>query len=144
MRDINFVELLFKEDGAFNQPCKWGNLIAGHSVYCHNSDWDAAPRKCRRTWYTGGEARDEDCKGFGANEILTVPKMKKPLISFDSPPEYPTYCEAIDCVHFCLVNGCLDRKEERECAEEAEARGGTIKELIRAAGNKEAHKESLR
>ena len=48
--------------------------------------------------------------------------MRKQLISFDSPPEYPSYCEAIDCEHFCLVKGCLIGREEWECAEEAEAR----------------------
>jgi len=25
------------------------------------------PRKCRRTWYTGGEVRDQDCEGYEAN-----------------------------------------------------------------------------
>ena len=67
--------------------------------------------------------------------------MKKQLISFDSPPEYPSYCEAIDCEHFCLVNGCLVGKEELECALEANekvywwrdllGKGEKIRDLIR-------------
>lgn len=56
--------------------------------------------------------------------------MKKLLISFDSPPEHPTYCEAMDCEHLCLIKGCLIGQEERECAEEAEGRGLKIQELI--------------
>jgi hypothetical protein len=36
-------------------------------VYCHNQTWKDAPRKCRRTWYTGGEINDEDCPGYEPN-----------------------------------------------------------------------------
>ena len=50
-------------------------------------------------------------------------KMKKQLISFTSLPEHPTYCEAADCEHLCLIKGCLIGREEWMCAEEAEARG---------------------
>jgi len=57
--------------------------------------------------------------------------MKKPLISFDSPPEYPTYCEAIDCEHFCLAKGCLIRRIEGLCDEEAMEKGEKMQELIR-------------
>lgn len=62
----NLVEF-FAEDQGFNQPCAFGNLCEGHAVYCHNDGWLYAPRKCRRTWYTGGEVRDEDCPGFKPN-----------------------------------------------------------------------------
>lgn len=62
---INIVEMI--EDGEFNQSCKHGNLVDGHAVYCHNDKWKEAPRKCRNTWYTGGESRDEDCPGFEPN-----------------------------------------------------------------------------
>lgn len=59
------VELLDDSDGSgFNQPCRFGYLVEGHSVYCHNERWLYAPRKCRRTWYTNGERRDEDCPGY--------------------------------------------------------------------------------
>lgn len=56
--------------------------------------------------------------------------MKKPLISFDSPPEHPTYCEAIDC-DFLMGDGCIFGWEEEDCAELAEAKGEKLKELIR-------------
>jgi len=62
---INLVEMC--EEGKWNQPCKFGHLIEGHAVYCHNDTWEDAPRKCRRTWYTGGEERDEDCEGYEKN-----------------------------------------------------------------------------
>jgi hypothetical protein len=66
---INLVELMV--GSAFDQPCKYGNRVDCHAVYCHNTDWPQAPRKCRRTWYTGGEIRDEDCPGFSPNPDLT-------------------------------------------------------------------------
>lgn len=64
---INIVELI-ADESAFDQPCKYGNRVGGHSVYCHNNEWTDAPRKCRRTWYTGGTERDEDCPGYAPNE----------------------------------------------------------------------------
>lgn len=66
---INLVEMFYadEDESSFDQPCKYGNRVSGHAVYCHNNDWADAPRKCRRTWYTGGEIRDEDCEGFCAN-----------------------------------------------------------------------------
>jgi hypothetical protein len=67
---FNFVEALAEEEEQGETPCAWGNLVEGHSVYCHNDDWLEGPRKCRRTWYTGGEDpedRDEACPGFKAN-----------------------------------------------------------------------------
>lgn len=70
-RHLNMVELSASEDEqSFNQSCAHGNLVKGHAVYCHNETWAEAPRKCRRTWYTGGEVRDEDCTGFKPNEEL--------------------------------------------------------------------------
>lgn len=65
---INLVELMAEaEDCAFDQPCKYGHRVECHAVYCHNDGWKDSPRKCRRTWYTGGEVRDEDCPGFEPN-----------------------------------------------------------------------------
>lgn len=65
---VNLVELIAGEDEcAFDQPCGYGHRVDGHAVYCHNEKWPDAPRKCRRTWYTGGEVRDEDCEGFWPN-----------------------------------------------------------------------------
>jgi hypothetical protein len=51
----------------FDQSCGWGEYVPGHAVYCTNEEWADGPRKCRRTWYTGGETRDEDCEGFKPN-----------------------------------------------------------------------------
>ena len=65
--NINIVELVSDEEQAFDQPCAFGNRCGGHAVYCHNEAWPNAPRKCRRSWYTGGEVRDEDCPGFLRN-----------------------------------------------------------------------------
>lgn len=56
--------------------------------------------------------------------------MKKPLISFDSPPEYPRYCVLIGC-GFLDGDKCLVGREEKDCAEEFEAKGEKIRELIR-------------
>lgn len=63
---INLVEFM-EEEQAFDQPCKYGNRCGGHAVYCHNDEWKDSPRKCRRTWYTGGEIKDEDCEGYAPN-----------------------------------------------------------------------------
>lgn len=56
-----------EENCVYDQPCKYGFRIGGHSVYCHNLKWKDAPRKCRRTWFTGGQEKDEDCQGFEKN-----------------------------------------------------------------------------
>lgn len=69
----NIVEMIADEDGGFDQPCRFGNRVDGHAVYCHNSKWLYALRKCRRTWYTGGETRDEDCEGYAPNPHLVQP-----------------------------------------------------------------------
>lgn len=64
---INLIELLIPDDDmAFNQKCIYGNLVDDHAVYCHSENPDA-PRKCRRTWYTGGEVKDEDCPYYEPN-----------------------------------------------------------------------------
>ena len=66
----NLVEVIFGDGPNFNQPCKYGNLVEGHAVYCHNDNWLDRPRKCRRTWYTGGQERDEDCEGYAPNHSV--------------------------------------------------------------------------
>ncbi len=64
---INLVEMFAdKSEQSCNQKCKFGNLVEGHAVYCHSENPDA-PRKCRRTWYTGGEVKDEDCEFYEPN-----------------------------------------------------------------------------
>jgi hypothetical protein len=65
---FSLVEMIAEPDEcAFDQACKFGNRVGGHAVYCHNDQWKDAPRKCRRTRYTGGVERDEDCEGFQPN-----------------------------------------------------------------------------
>lgn len=67
---FNLVEMVAdieEADCAFDQPCKWGHRVETHAVYCHNEGLIGSPRKCRRTWYTGGKVRDEDCPGFAPN-----------------------------------------------------------------------------
>ena len=64
---INLVEMFADEsEQSCNQKCKFGNLVEGHAVYCHSENPDA-PRKCRRTWYTGGKVKDEDCEFYEPN-----------------------------------------------------------------------------
>ena len=64
----NLVKLCADDDEIFyDQPCKWGCRINSHAVYCENPNWKDAPRKCRRTWYYGGNTKDEDCPGFAQN-----------------------------------------------------------------------------
>jgi hypothetical protein len=66
----NLVEMI-DDHQAFDQPCAFGNRCDDHAVYCHNDAWRDGPRKCRRTWYSGGEVRDEDCPGFAPNPDFT-------------------------------------------------------------------------
>ena len=66
--EVGLVEMATEDEfQSFDQPCVFGNRCDSHAVYCHNEGWLYAPRKCRRTWYTGGEIRDEDCRGFKPN-----------------------------------------------------------------------------
>jgi hypothetical protein len=67
---FNIVELaasIEDDNSAFDQRCIFGHRVEGHAVYCHNDNWDDSPRKCRRSWYTDGEIKDEDCAGFQPN-----------------------------------------------------------------------------
>jgi len=65
---MNLVKSVTDQDEIkYNQPCAYGCLCDGHAVYCENDTWKDSPWKCRRTWYTGGETRDEDCEGFKQN-----------------------------------------------------------------------------
>jgi hypothetical protein len=69
---FNIVEEIQPDDAdcAFDQPCGFGHRVEGHAVYCHNAGWADSPRKCRRTWATDGEIKDEDCPGFQPNEAF--------------------------------------------------------------------------
>lgn len=67
---FNLVELFADPaDQCFNQKCKYDNLVEGHAVYCHSPDPNA-PRKCKRTWYTAGRVKDEDCSFYEENTNL--------------------------------------------------------------------------
>lgn len=71
---LNVVELIASHDDcAFDQPCRFGHRVEGHAVYCHNEAWEDSPRKCRRSWYTDGRIKDEDCPGFEANPQFSGP-----------------------------------------------------------------------
>lgn len=77
---INFVEIAADPvECAFDQPCRFGNRVDGHAVYCHNDAWTDGPRKCRRSWYTGGETKDEDCPGFEKNPAFTGQFLPSPI-----------------------------------------------------------------
>ena len=72
MSIFNIVELIDNSGkSGFNQSCRFGYLVEGHSVYCHNESWEGSPRKCDYTWSSGGQYKDEDCEGFEKN-----PKLK--------------------------------------------------------------------
>jgi hypothetical protein len=70
---------------ALDQPCKFGHRVESHAVYCHHDEWEDSPRKCRRSWATGGDVRDEDCPGFRPNPEFKgevgVPLAVAPLCS---------------------------------------------------------------
>ena len=65
---MELVEIISNES-AFDQPCKFGNRVGHHGVYCH-CDNSEAPRKCRHTWFWGKHAKgmqDKDCIFFEPN-----------------------------------------------------------------------------
>ena len=77
---FNLVELAAEAGGNFpvyDQPCKYASHVEGHGMYCHNTDWKDAPRKCKRGWYSKIFSTEsppqitapfEDCEGFEKNE----------------------------------------------------------------------------
>lgn len=76
---MNLIELLAEPDEcAFDQPCAHGHRVESHAVYCQNRQWKDAPRKCRRTWYTAGKIRDEDCDGFKPNPLTATQQEPTP------------------------------------------------------------------
>jgi hypothetical protein len=72
---MSLVEMVTSDDKqSFNQKCKFGNLVEGHAVYCHNEDLKA-PRKCCHTWYYGNSKKgyqDEDCPLFEINPKFII------------------------------------------------------------------------
>ncbi len=81
---FNLVEIAASVEGdnecAFDQRCKFGHRVESHAVYCHNDNWDDSPRKCRRSWYTNGKVKDEDCAGFEPNPKFTGQLAPTPLV----------------------------------------------------------------
>jgi hypothetical protein len=74
---VPIIASAFGDECVNDQPCIFGLRVETHSIYCENKDWKDAPRKCRRTWYTGGMERDEDCPGFKKNPNRTQITMEK-------------------------------------------------------------------
>jgi hypothetical protein len=69
--NVNLVELIAgggEEDCAWDQPCRFGHRVEEHAVYCHNTAWPMAPRKCRRS-VRRPDFRHEDCPGFAPNPL---------------------------------------------------------------------------
>ena len=69
IRSFNVVEMAAAcEEGesAWDTPCRYGDHVIGHAVYCQ-SPWPDRPRKCRREW-SGEENRVEDCPSFAPNK----------------------------------------------------------------------------
>ncbi len=71
---MELVEIL-ADESSFDQSCAYGNRVESHSVYCHNDNIPC--RKCRRTWYTGGKVKDEDCSGYKNNDNMTGENHEK-------------------------------------------------------------------
>lgn len=66
MIDIAKIVTTSSEGAYYDQPCRFGCRAGDHAVYCE-SERAGMPRKCRRTWYTGGAIRDQDCPGYEPN-----------------------------------------------------------------------------
>jgi hypothetical protein len=71
-KQFNVVEHLAADPGecAWDQPCHYGHRVDTHAVYCHNTEWEDSPRKCRRgrNHWVYGDNPHEDCPGFKPNE----------------------------------------------------------------------------
>lgn len=76
----NIVEAVADGDCAFDQPCKFGYRVEDYAVYCHNSGWLYAPRKCHKCSLIGNEHEDCErhatCKGFSPNGRMPVPDVR--------------------------------------------------------------------
>lgn len=109
---FNIVEAIQEPDAdcAFDQPCRFGHRVEGHAVYCHNDAWGDCPRKCRRSWYTGGEIKDEDCPGFQPNPdfkgTLQITPVAPPLCSKCSGTKLiKTDRNAVETCRNCMGDG---------------------------------------
>ena len=74
----NIVELLTSEDDqAYDQPCKWGNQVYGHAVYCHSEV--AGYRKCFYRWCSQKEHEENECGGYEPNPAWLAEKENERL-----------------------------------------------------------------
>lgn len=64
---FNIVEMVSDEEQAFDQPCKHGNRVGGHSVYCHSEK--AGYRKCFYRWESQRRHEANECGGYEANPL---------------------------------------------------------------------------
>ena len=85
---FNVVELAASGEESEEQKCRFGHLVTGHAVYCHNDGWEDSPRKCRRTWYTNGQVKDEECPGFEKN-----PDFKGEFVQINQPVAPCSQCK---------------------------------------------------
>lgn len=67
--NLTLNELCFDSDFFYDQPCYWGSRFGTHAVYCHCKK---GPMKCRRTWFTSGQTKDEECEHFKENEEMEL------------------------------------------------------------------------
>ena len=54
---MNLVEMVSDPDDMEPAPCAWGNIVIGHSCYCHNEE--SPYRKCPH--WRSGERDYENC-----------------------------------------------------------------------------------
>lgn len=69
----NIVPMLLADDDevVYDCPCAWAQRVKNHAIYCENSGWLYAPRKCRRgpgSWREDGTPLQETCPGFRRND----------------------------------------------------------------------------
>jgi hypothetical protein len=68
--NFNMVEYFSDEEQVFDQPCKWGNRVGGHSVYCHNQSTGC--RKCIYRWCSQKQHEENECGGYEPNPEWTA------------------------------------------------------------------------
>lgn len=137
MSNINPVELMAnQEDCAFDQPCIFGNRVEGHAVYCHNEKWFESPRKCRRTWYTGGKDPDEACTGYEPNpdfagaHAVVVTEPKCPTCSGTRRTSGERYGSCFDCDGTGVVLAPVDLDEHLLRAVESAHSSSTHRDYV--------------
>ena len=59
---MNLMELFANDDELEQSPCKYGQIVIGHSCYCHHESPNA-PRKCF-VWRNGDDWNKKNCELF--------------------------------------------------------------------------------